>query len=65
MPEPATLPLSITDIMLRVSASRETVVRVLRKLERQHFLTMTAHSITLLDPQGIEEVILDELNALD
>lgn len=65
VPDPATLPLSITDIMLRVSASRETVVRVLRKLERQHFLTMTAHSITLLDPQGIEEVILDELNALD
>ncbi len=62
---PATLPLSITDIMMRVSASRETVVRVLRKLERQGFLSLTSHSIILLNPQGIEDVILDELNAVE
>lgn len=65
VPNPATLPLSTADIMSRVSASRETVMRVLKKLERQGFLVTTPHCVTLLDPQGIEDVILDELNAAE
>ncbi len=65
VPSPATLPLSTTDIMSRVSASRETVMRVLRKLERQGFLVTTPHCVTLLDPQAIEDVVLEELNAAE
>jgi CRP-like cAMP-binding protein len=59
VPRPEVLPLSTQDIMLRISSSRETVSRVMRRLERQGLVKLGAHGVTLLDPDGLERIPLD------
>ncbi|GHF57275.1 CRP-like cAMP-binding protein [Deinococcus metalli] len=59
VPRPEVLPLSTQDIMLRISSSRETVSRVMRKLEKQNLVRMGAHGVTLLDPDGLDRIPLD------
>lgn len=56
VPQPEVLPLTTHDIMLRTSSSRETVARVLRRLEAQGTVRATAQSVTLLDVTALEEV---------
>ncbi|PTA69722.1 Crp/Fnr family transcriptional regulator [Deinococcus arcticus] len=63
--QPQVLPMSTQDIMSRISSSRETVSRVMRKLEQQGLLKSTGQSVTLLDPEGLENVTLEEADSLD
>lgn len=65
VPSPAELPLSITDIMQRISSSRETVSRVLKKLERQGFIALGSQSVTLLNLEGLEGISLEEADPVD
>ncbi|WP_309570996.1 Crp/Fnr family transcriptional regulator [Deinococcus sp.] len=60
VPSPELLPLSTQDIMLRISSSRETVSRVMRKLEKQGLLKVGAHGVTLLDPDALERIQLEQ-----
>ncbi|WP_102125043.1 Crp/Fnr family transcriptional regulator [Deinococcus planocerae] len=60
VPHPEELPLTTHDIMQRVSSSRETVARVLRRLEDRGVLRATAHAVTLLDPGALEAVSIEE-----
>ncbi|MFC4425346.1 Crp/Fnr family transcriptional regulator [Deinococcus navajonensis] len=57
---PELLPLGTQDIMQRISASRETVSRVMRKMERQGLVKVTGQGVALLDVQGLENSSLDE-----
>lgn len=59
IPEPGLLPLSTSDVMARVSASRETVTRVLRRMEQQGLLKMTSAGVRLLEPVALEELSLE------
>lgn len=52
-PQPAMLPLNTTDLMNRVSASRETVTRVTRRLEAHQLLRVKSRQIELLNPEGL------------
>ena len=65
VPQPEVLPLGTHDIMLRISSSRETVSRVMKKLERQGLVTVGAQSVTLLDPGGLERIPLEESEAAE
>lgn len=60
--KPEELPLSQADLMLRLSASRETVSRVLKKLEREGFVRVGAGSVQILDVERLEGLVygLDE-----
>lgn len=60
VPHPEELPLSTGEIMQRVSSSRETVGRVLRRLEERGLLRATAQGVTLLDPGALEAVAIEE-----
>lgn len=53
------LPLSTTDVMARVSASRETVTRVLRRMEQQGLVKMTPAGVQLLEPLALEALSLE------
>lgn len=59
VPEPEKLPLSTADVMSRVGASRETVTRVLRRLEAQGMLKMSSAGVLLLNPLGLEAIALE------
>ncbi|EYB68249.1 Crp/FNR family transcriptional regulator [Deinococcus phoenicis] len=59
VPQPEVLPLGTADIMARTSSSRETVSRVLKKLEAQGVLTVTPQAVTLLDLAGLEAVSVE------
>ena len=61
--QPEVLPLSTQDIMQRISASRETVSRVLRKMDRQGLLRVTPSSVTLLDITALQRLGLDDTDS--
>ena len=65
VPDPQVLPLSTQDIMARISSSRETVSRVMRKLETAGLLTYTSAQVTLIDPDGLENIALDDSDSVD
>ncbi len=65
VPNPEVLPMTTIDIMQRISSSRETALRVMRKLEHQGILKTTSHTITLLDPEALGNVALSELESED
>lgn len=56
---PEVLPLNTADVMARIGASRETVTRVLRRLERQGLLKITPAGVLLLDPVKLESLSVD------
>lgn len=60
VPHPEVLPLSTQDIMLRISASRETVARVLRKLSTDGLVRTTPTQITLLNVDALETAALKD-----
>lgn len=59
VPEPELLPLSTSEVMARISASRETVTRVLRRMEQQGLLKVSPGAVQLLQPMGLEELSLN------
>ncbi|GGR50968.1 cyclic AMP receptor protein [Deinococcus seoulensis] len=65
VPDPQVLPLSTQDIMARISSSRETVSRVMRKLDGAGLLTYTSAQVTLIDPDGLENIALDDSDSPD
>ncbi|GAA5514978.1 cyclic AMP receptor protein [Deinococcus carri] len=54
VPGPEVLSLTTTDIMARTSSSRETVSRVLKRLEAQGIVKVTPQAVTLLDLAALE-----------
>ena len=54
---PADLPFSQQDLMQRLSASRETVVRVLRKLEKEGVVRAENGAVRLLDLARLDALI--------
>ena len=54
VPQPEVLPLGTQDIMARTSSSRETVSRVLKRLEAHNILEVSPRSVTLLDLAALE-----------
>ncbi|MFB9995230.1 Crp/Fnr family transcriptional regulator [Deinococcus oregonensis] len=60
VPNPEVLPLGTQDIMQRISASRETVARVMKKLEGQRLIEVTARTVHLLDLEGLGAVPLED-----
>lgn len=59
VPRPHELPLTAADIMARTSSSRETVSRVLKKLEAQRLLRVTPQTVVLLDPGALDHVSIE------
>jgi len=59
VPRPEVLPLSAGDIMARTSSSRETVSRVMKKLEAQGLLRVTPQTVTLLTPDALDTVAIE------
>gem|GEM_PF-3480356 len=55
--EPARLPLTQFDLMLRLSSSRETVSRVLKKMEREGLVAVEAGSVVLRDVERLDELV--------
>ncbi|MEF2277708.1 Crp/Fnr family transcriptional regulator [Deinococcus sp. YIM 134068] len=60
VPGPAELPLTTADLMGRLSASRETVARVVRRLEERGLVRVTPQGVTLLDLAALEAVSVEE-----
>lgn len=54
---PASLPLSQQDLIQRLSASRETVARVLRKLEREGVVRAVQGGVQLLDLARLDALV--------
>ncbi|WP_104990236.1 Crp/Fnr family transcriptional regulator [Deinococcus sp. NW-56] len=63
VPRPEVLPLSTADIMARTSSSRETVVRVLKRMEGHGLLRVGPQSVTLLNPAALDQVSLEAADA--
>lgn len=59
VPQPELLPLGTQDVMSRISASRETVARVMRRLEQQGLVRVVGGQIHLLDPQRLGRLALE------
>lgn len=58
-PNPDLLPLNQTDLMLRLSASRETVARVVRKLEKNGLVKNEGGGVRLRSVDGLERIVHD------
>ncbi|SMB91894.1 Crp/Fnr family transcriptional regulator [Deinococcus hopiensis] len=58
VPDPEVLPLTTHDIMGRASSSRETVARVLRKMEAAGAVRVSTQTVTLLDLEELESIAL-------
>jgi CRP/FNR family transcriptional regulator, cyclic AMP receptor protein len=56
---PERLPLGRSDLTLRLSSSRETVVRLLRRLEQARLISVRSGEVTLCDPVGLEALLYD------
>lgn len=54
---PADLPLGPSDLMRRLSSSRETVHRVLRKLQREKLVEAKESGVRLLDVEALRELV--------
>lgn len=54
-PNPHMLPMTTTDLMNRVSASRETVTRVTRRLESLGLVKVSSRQIVLLEPEALAD----------
>ncbi|WP_045233835.1 Crp/Fnr family transcriptional regulator [Deinococcus pimensis] len=57
--QPDLLPLNQTDLMLRLSASRETVARVVRKLEKNGLVKHEQGGVRLRSVDGLERIVYD------
>lgn len=55
---PEVLPLTTTSVMSRLGASRETITRVIRRLEGQGLVKVTALGMHLLQPEKLEALAL-------
>ncbi|ADY26323.1 transcriptional regulator, Crp/Fnr family [Deinococcus proteolyticus MRP] len=54
VPEAAALPLTHSDLMVRLSASRETVSRVLKRFQKQGIIRVSEGRLHLLRPEVLE-----------
>lgn len=60
VPNPEVLPLSTQDIMARISSSRETVSRVMRRLQQAGLVKSNGQQVILLDVDGLLGITLEE-----
>ncbi|GGK92309.1 Crp/Fnr family transcriptional regulator [Deinococcus radiotolerans] len=65
VPDPHVLPLSTQDIMARISSSRETVSRVMRRLQQANLVKSNGQQVTLLDVDGLLGITLEEAEQLE
>ena len=54
--QPEVLDLNSNDLALRLSSSRETVHRLLRRLEGRRLVEVRPGTVRVLDPEGLEEL---------
>lgn len=55
--DPARIPLTQADLTLRLSTSRETVTRVLRRLEKEGYVKTETGAVRVADPDGLDALI--------
>lgn len=60
VPNPEVLPLSTQEIMARISSSRETVSRVMRRLQQAGLVKSNGQQVILLDVDGLLGITLEE-----
>ncbi|GGR80356.1 Crp/Fnr family transcriptional regulator [Deinococcus sedimenti] len=60
VPDPEVLPLTTQDIMARISSSRETVSRVMRRLQQANLVKSNGQQVMLLDVDGLLGITLEE-----
>lgn len=60
VPNPEVLPLSTQDIMARISSSRETVSRVMRRLQQAGLVKSNGQQVILLNVDGLLGITLEE-----
>ena len=56
IPQPEVLDLNPADLALRLSSSRETVHRLLRRLEGRRLVEVRPGTVRVLDPEGLEDL---------
>ncbi len=56
IPQPEVLDLNTTDLALRLSSSRETVHRLLRRLEGRRLIEVRPGTVRVLDSEGLEKL---------
>ena len=56
IPQPEVLDLNTTDLALRLSSSRETIHRLLRRLEGRRLVEVRPGTVRVLDPEGLEHL---------
>ena len=54
---PARIPLTQADLTLRLSTSRETVTRVLRRLEKEGYVKTETGAVRVADPDGLDALV--------
>lgn len=59
LPQPLLVPLSSHELTLRLSSSRETVSRLLRRLEQSGLIHQTSRGILITDPVRLEALLFD------
>ncbi len=57
MEQPEMLPMSVTDLSLRLSSSRETAPRLLKRLQQRGLVTILPNSVQILDHEGLESLL--------
>jgi CRP/FNR family transcriptional regulator, cyclic AMP receptor protein len=55
--QPEVLPLTVTDLSQRLSSSRETAHRLLRRWQQTGIIQIQAHSVRVINPQALERLL--------
>ena len=55
--EPEVLPISVTDLSQRLSSSRETAHRILKRLQTRGLVKILPNAVRVLDHEGLEELL--------
>lgn len=55
--QPEVLPLTVTDLSQRLSSSRETAHRLLRRWQQTGIIQIQSHSVRVINPQALERLL--------
>ncbi len=55
--QPELLPISVTDLSHRLSSSRETAHRLLKRLQGRGLVKILPSAVQILDHQGLEKLL--------
>ncbi len=57
LPDPEVLPLTVTDLAQRLSSSRETAHRLLRRMQVRGLVGVQGGNVKVLDPEGLDNLL--------